>query len=80
MSTQLIGFSIGGICKRFLVAPPSMIWPSNLVTAAIFNTLHAQDTSGSHARGGISRERFFSYVFFGYIIYSQFFFPFETGF
>lgn len=24
MSTQLIGFSIGGIAKRFLVSPPSM--------------------------------------------------------
>lgn len=24
MSTQLIGFSIGGIARRFLVAPPSM--------------------------------------------------------
>ena len=24
MSTQLIGFSIGGICRRFLVNPPSM--------------------------------------------------------
>lgn len=24
MSTQLIGFSIGGICRAFLVAPPSM--------------------------------------------------------
>ncbi|CAE6422335.1 unnamed protein product, partial [Rhizoctonia solani] len=31
MSTQLIGFSIGGIARRFLVAPPSMIWPANLV-------------------------------------------------
>ncbi|KAG6914552.1 hypothetical protein DXG01_016661 [Tephrocybe rancida] len=31
MSTQLIGFSIGGITRRFLVAPPSMIWPINLV-------------------------------------------------
>jgi hypothetical protein len=74
MSTQLIGFSIGGICKRFLVAPPSMIWPVNLVTAALFNTLHAKETSGNRARGGISRGRFFSYVFFGYIVYSQFFF------
>jgi hypothetical protein len=76
MSTQLIGFSIGGICKRFLVAPPSMIWPANLVTAALFNTLHAQETSGNQGRGGISRERFFTYVFVGYIIYSQFFFNF----
>ena len=24
MSTQLIGFSIGGIARRFLIAPPSM--------------------------------------------------------
>jgi hypothetical protein len=81
MSTQLIGFSIGGVCKRFLVSPPSMIWPTNLVTAALFNTLHAQPTSGTKARGGISRERFFCYVFVGYIIYSQsfFFLALETG-
>jgi hypothetical protein len=71
MSTQLIGFSIGGICKRFLVAPPSMIWPANLVFAALFNTLHAQETSGSHSRGGISRPRFFTYVSVGYMFYSQ---------
>jgi len=71
MSTQLIGFSIGGICKRFLVAPPSMIWPVNLVTAALFNTLHSQETSGTHSQGGVSRGRFFTYVFVGYILYSQ---------
>ncbi|KAF8263738.1 OPT oligopeptide transporter protein-domain-containing protein [Lactarius quietus] len=70
MSTQLIGFSIGGICKRFLVAPPSMIWPANLVTATLFNTFHAQETAGTQARGGISRERFFLYVFVGYIFYN----------
>ncbi|KAJ7221812.1 OPT oligopeptide transporter [Mycena rebaudengoi] len=34
ISTQLIGFSIGGIARRFLVQPPSMIWPYNLVTCA----------------------------------------------
>jgi hypothetical protein len=70
MSTQMIGFSFGGISKRFLVSPPSMIWPVNLVTAALFNTLHSQETSGSHSHGGISRDRFFTYVFFGYFFYS----------
>ncbi|KAI0051360.1 OPT oligopeptide transporter [Auriscalpium vulgare] len=69
MSTQMIGFSIAGICKRFLVSPPSMIWPANLVTAALFNTLHAQETAGTKASTGISRERFFAYAFFGYGIY-----------
>ena len=71
MSTQLIGLSIAGICKRVLVAPPSMIWPSTLVTATLFNTLHSQETSGTYSRGGISRARFFTYVFLGYILYSQ---------
>ncbi|KAI0245630.1 small oligopeptide transporter [Lactifluus subvellereus] len=70
MSTQLIGFSIAGICKRILVAPPSMIWPENLSAAALFNTLHAQETTGTRGRGGISRERFFTYVFIGYFFYN----------
>lgn len=65
MSTQLIGFSIGGIARRFLVAPPSMIWPNSLVNCALFNTLHAQQYAGMGTRGGISRERFFLYVFIG---------------
>ncbi|KZT36342.1 small oligopeptide transporter [Sistotremastrum suecicum HHB10207 ss-3] len=65
MSTQLIGFSIGGIARRFLVAPPSMIWPANLVFCALFNTLHSQQYAGAGSRGGISRERFFVYVFVG---------------
>ncbi|TFY77272.1 hypothetical protein EWM64_g6741 [Hericium alpestre] len=73
MSTQLIGFSIGGIAKRFLVSPPSMIWPANLVNCALFNTLHSQQYSGIGNRGGISRERFFSYAFLA--TFCWYFFP-----
>ncbi|KAF8496641.1 OPT oligopeptide transporter [Hysterangium stoloniferum] len=65
MSTQLIGFSMGGIARRFLVSPPSMIWPANLVSCALFNTLHSQEYAGMGTRGGISRERFFVYSFLG---------------
>ncbi|KAH9062552.1 OPT oligopeptide transporter [Lactarius deliciosus] len=70
MSTQLIGFSIGGICKRFLVDPPSMIWPSSLVITALFNTMHSLETTGTHGISGISRVRFFTYVFIGYFCYN----------
>jgi len=73
MSTQLIGFSIGGIAKRFLVSPPSMIWPTNLVNCALFNTLHSQEYAGMGTRGGISRERFFVYGFLGSFVW--YFFP-----
>ncbi|KDR72867.1 hypothetical protein GALMADRAFT_228557 [Galerina marginata CBS 339.88] len=72
MSTQLIGFSIGGIARRFLVQPPSMIWPTNLVTCALFNTLHAQTYAGVGNRGGLSRERFFFYAFAGSAVWYLF--------
>ena len=75
MSTQLIGYSIGGICKRFLVDPPSMIWPGSLVSTALFNTMHSLETSGTQGLGGISRGRFFTYVFIAYFFYSQFISP-----
>lgn len=42
-----------------------MIWPSNLVTCTLFNTLHSQQYAGMGTRGGISRERFFAWVFLG---------------
>jgi hypothetical protein len=69
MSTQLIGFSIGGIARRFLVQPPSMIWPYNLVTCALFNTLHTQQYAGVGSRGGFSREKFFYIAFAGAFLF-----------
>ncbi|KAF8264675.1 OPT oligopeptide transporter protein-domain-containing protein [Lactarius quietus] len=70
MSTQLIGLSICGICKRFLVDPPAMIWPETLGFVALFNALHSVDTTGTEGLGGISRRRFFTYVFIGYFFYN----------
>ncbi|KAF8625334.1 hypothetical protein AX17_006876 [Amanita inopinata Kibby_2008] len=69
MSTQLIGFSIGGIARRFLVAPPSMIWPNALVSCALFNTLHSQSYAGIGQHEGISRERYFAYVFVAAVVW-----------
>ena len=40
-----------------------MIWPANLVSCALFNTLHSQQYAGIGNRGGISRERFFVFGF-----------------
>lgn len=50
----------------------SEVWPSNLVTCALFNTLHAQNYAGMGNRGGISRERFFLYAFLGSAIWYVF--------
>ncbi|CAB4424935.1 unnamed protein product [Rhizophagus irregularis] len=47
MSTQIIGYGLAGFLRKYLVHPPSMIWPSNLVIASVYNTLHG---SKSEAR------------------------------
>ncbi|KAI6146825.1 OPT oligopeptide transporter protein-domain-containing protein [Pisolithus tinctorius] len=73
VSTQLIGFSAGGIARRFLVSPPSMIWPSSLVTCALFNTLHSQQYAGAGQLGGLSRGRFFLHSFL--VAFVWYFFP-----
>ncbi|GLB41159.1 putative OPT oligopeptide transporter protein [Lyophyllum shimeji] len=69
MSTQLIGFSIGGVARRFLVNPPSMIWPNTLVSCALFNTLHSQSYAGIGEHEGMSRERYFLYAFLGALLW-----------
>ncbi|KAG9102178.1 hypothetical protein FS749_013381 [Ceratobasidium sp. UAMH 11750] len=61
ISTQMVGFSLAGVCRRFLVWPSSMIWPATLVNTALFNTLHS--TYGREENGRISRERFFTLAF-----------------
>ena len=68
----MIGFALGGLLRRMLIWPSSMIWPATLVTTALFNTLHSVESTGS-GRSGISRERFFTYSTIGMFAWS--FFP-----
>ena len=63
LATQLIGFSMGGLLRRFLVYPCSMICPGALVNSALFNTLHR--TYGTPECRHISRQKFFAIVVLG---------------
>jgi hypothetical protein len=68
LATQLTGFGLAGLCRRFLVWPVSMIWPQSLVACTLLNTLHAEDEDdgigvyggipGSGTKG-VTRSRFF---------------------
>ncbi|KAJ6596670.1 OPT oligopeptide transporter [Mycena sp. CBHHK59/15] len=57
LGTQTFGFSLGGMLRQFVVWPASMLWPSTLVSSALFNTLHKN--YGLRDRGHMTRERFF---------------------
>ncbi|KAE8259388.1 hypothetical protein A4X13_0g1043 [Tilletia indica] len=69
MSTQLIGFSYAGFCRRWLVWPAAMIWPTNLVQSALLSTLHHQQQAEN---GRMTRERFFLYSFIGAFVWYWF--------
>jgi OPT family oligopeptide transporter len=73
LSTQMTGFCFAGLCRRFVVWPASMIWPSTLVVATNLNTFHAEDEG---YRGGITRFRFLMYVGIG--AFAFFFLPGES--
>jgi OPT family small oligopeptide transporter len=85
LATQLTGFGLAGLCRRFLVWPASMVWPQNLVACALLNTLHAEDEEeeGVEYQGRMSmlgwlkrpptRYRFFMMVTFGSFLF--FFLP-----
>ena len=61
LATQLTGFGLAGLCKRFLVWPASMVWPQNLVACTLLNTLHAEDdedeAAQSSAAGAVEGHR-----------------------
>ncbi|KAI0073570.1 OPT superfamily oligopeptide transporter [Panus rudis PR-1116 ss-1] len=72
LATQMTGFGLAGLCRRFLVWPANMLWPENLVLCTLLNTFHAEEDAD---RGGLTRYRYFVYVGVG-----AFFFFFLPGY
>lgn len=64
ISTQILGYSFAGITRRYLVRPPSMIWPGTLMSTAMFTTMH-KSTNQTANGWNISRWKFFLLVWFG---------------
>lgn len=68
ISTQILGYSFAGLTRRYLVRPPSMIWPGTLMSTAMFTTMHSYDNKP--ANGWIvSRWKFFLIVWSGAFVW-----------
>lgn len=76
LATQLTGFGLAGLCRRFLVWPASMVWPQNLVACTLLNTLHAEDEEDR----GLRNKRLTRYNLFVIVVISSFLFFFLPGF
>ena len=62
LSTQILGYSIAGLTRSFLVKPSGMVWPGTLVARAMFSSLH-KDENPPVEGWRISRFKFFLRVF-----------------
>jgi hypothetical protein len=61
LTTQMLGFGLAGLARRWLVYPAALIWPSSLPSTVLFRSLHEpQDRSPAN---GWTMTR---YVFFGW--------------
>lgn len=74
ITTLCTGFGLAGLARRFLVWPAAMIWPSNLVNAQLFYTLHDHPSpDASEANGwSINKYKYFLIVFAGAFVWYWF--------
>jgi hypothetical protein len=73
MGTEMIGYGLAGICRRWLVYPSDMIWPRVLQSCNFLNAMH-QDKNYPVGRWTISRYRLFflsAICMFGYSFLPQ---------
>ena len=67
LGTNLIGYGLAGVCRRFLVYPAYCVWPTSLVTVSLISAFHDQKNEpimGPLKRMiTIGRLRFFLYAF-----------------
>jgi OPT family oligopeptide transporter len=61
ISTQILGYSFAGLTRRYLVRPPSMIWPGTLMSTAMFTTMHSSENKPANG-WIISRWKFFIFA------------------
>jgi hypothetical protein len=68
LSTQILGYSLAGITRRYLVRPSSMIWPSTLVSTAMFTALHKDENKPADG-WTIAPRKFFVRIFIGSVAF-----------
>ncbi|KAF9405419.1 hypothetical protein BGZ94_003559 [Podila epigama] len=68
LTTQITGFSLAGALRKFLVKPAHMIWPSTLVYASLFRSLH-HTVERPEDEGRMKRMKYFLIVTFASFVY-----------
>ncbi|KAK1765150.1 glutathione transporter 1 [Phialemonium atrogriseum] len=73
LTTQMMGFGLAGLSRRWLVYPAALIWPSSLSSTVLFRALHEPQDSSPANGWMLTRYRFFGY--FSLFAFVLFWFP-----
>jgi OPT family small oligopeptide transporter len=68
ISTQLIGYGMAGVLRKFLVYPTFAVYPQSMPTVQLFDALHR----GNFVLAQKKRVRFFWLVFLGIFVWEWF--------
>ncbi|KAK4447793.1 OPT oligopeptide transporter protein-domain-containing protein [Podospora aff. communis PSN243] len=73
LSTNLIGYGMAGMTRRFLVYPTYCVWPASLSTIALNSAFHGQENPAVEGpfrkRYHVSRYKFFLLAFAAMFVY-----------
>ncbi|RAH72932.1 OPT superfamily oligopeptide transporter [Aspergillus aculeatinus CBS 121060] len=70
LTSQMLGFGLAGLARRWLVYPAALIWPSSLSSTVLFRALHEPESRATVNGWKMSRYRFFAYfTAIGFVIY-----------
>ncbi|KAF7904010.1 hypothetical protein EAF00_001344 [Botryotinia globosa] len=73
LTTQMLGFGLAGLARRWIVYPAALIWPATLTSTVLSRSLHEPQEHFSANGWTLSRYRFFSY--FTILAFFIFWFP-----
>ncbi|RJE20624.1 oligopeptide transporter [Aspergillus sclerotialis] len=70
LTTQMLGFGLAGLCRRWIVYPAALVWPASLSSTVLFRALHEPESRAPANRWTITRYRFFAYfTLFAFVIF-----------
>ena len=70
LTTQMLGFGLAGLARRWLVYPAALIWPAALPSTVLFRSLHEPQEKSTVNGWSMSRYRFFAYfTTFAFVLY-----------
>ncbi len=75
ITSQMLGYGLAGLSRRFVVYPSAMIWPETLISTTLFTTIH-----GDKARTNINGWKISRYSFFFVVLAASFIFYWFPGF